>query len=173
MFLANPLELAPDSTVANCSLLFQANTFSAKQRSGTAFGRSARPSRKRLWVPRLSRRVLQPRSICDLNSPRAQRAQAFVAPNEESGEKVKVKPEKHEGGMSSAALEMVKKIKASQPPQAAVGAVGGLLSSDASKYFAFGQSQSDTADNKHKKSKREEGSIDNGEQKKKKKKTKE
>ncbi len=96
-----------------------------------------------------------------------------MAPIEESGDKVKAKQERHEEGMGSAALEMVKKIKAAQPPQVSAAAVGGLLSSDASKYFAFGQSQSDATEKKQKKIKREEGEVDGGEQKKKKKKTKE
>jgi hypothetical protein len=98
-----------------------------------------------------------------------QRAQAFVAPKEDSGDHSKVKQETREEGMGSAALEMVKKIKASQPPQAPAAAVAGLLPSDASKYFAFGHSQSDIAEKKQKKVKREEADVDGAEQKKKKK----
>ena len=97
-----------------------------------------------------------------------QRAQAFVAPNEESSEKVKGAA-KQEEGVGSAALEMVKKIKAAQALPSSAAASGGLVSDDASKYFAFGSTRQDAAETKHKKSKREGGDADGSEQKKKKK----
>lgn len=97
-----------------------------------------------------------------------QRAQAFVAPNEVSSEKFRGAV-KQEEGVGSAALDMVKKIKAAQAPPPSAGASGGLASDDASKYFAFGGTRQDAAGMKHKKSKREGGDADGSEPKKKKK----
>ncbi len=97
-----------------------------------------------------------------------QRAQAFVAPNEEAGDRSKhaVKLEENAG---SEAQEMVKKIKAAKAPFAASALGGGLLSGDASKYFAFGHAVHDGSEEKKKKSKREGGDGDAVIEKKKKK----
>jgi hypothetical protein len=98
-----------------------------------------------------------------------QRAQAYVAPNEDSGDKVKnsTNQEEKKGGD---ALEMVQKIKAARAPQSYSAA---LSSADAGKYFAFGHSQEVVAEKKHKKSKREGGDRDEVAEKTKKKKAKE
>jgi hypothetical protein len=98
-----------------------------------------------------------------------QRAQAFVAPNEEAGGRVK-KTLKHEETPNSEAMEMVKKIKAAKAPLAAAVLGGGLSSGDASRYFSFGHAPEEGAEKKHKKSKREgkdEGSGGDVERKKK------
>ena len=97
-----------------------------------------------------------------------QRAQAYVAPNEEAGDKVKNSANQEKTG--SDALEMVQKIKAARAPQSFNAA---LSSADAGKYFAFGHSQEGVAEKKHKKSKREGGDSDEVAEKKKKKKAKE
>ena len=95
-----------------------------------------------------------------------QRAQAFVAPVEEAGEKGRGAV-KQEGGGTDAS-EMIKKIKAAKAPlSAAAGA--GMLSGDVSKYFAFGQSQGGEREKKHKKLKREDGEEEGGASEKKKK----
>jgi hypothetical protein len=90
-----------------------------------------------------------------------------VAPNEEAGDRSKhaVKLEENAG---SEAQEMVKKIKAAKAPFAASALGGGLLSGDASKYFAFGHAVRDGSEEK-KKSKREGGDGDAVIEKKKKK----
>ena len=98
-----------------------------------------------------------------------QRAQAYVAPNEESGDKVKNSANQEEK-TGSDALEMVQKIKAARAPQSFNAA---LSSADAGKYFAFGHSQEVVAEKKHKKSKREGGDSDEVAEKKRKKKAKE
>jgi hypothetical protein len=98
-----------------------------------------------------------------------QRAQAYVAPNEDAVDRSKAAV-KQEAGMGSDALEMVKRIKAGKAAPSASAGAGGLVPADVSKYFAFGRSQEQESEQKAKKSKREESDGGSGGEKKKKKK---
>jgi hypothetical protein len=98
-----------------------------------------------------------------------QRAQAYVAPNEDAVDR-STAAVKQEAGMGSDALEMVKRIKAGKAAPSASAGSGGLVRADVSKYFAFGRSQEQESELKAKKSKREESDGGSGGEKKKKKK---
>jgi hypothetical protein len=104
--------------------------------------------------------------VCDADTL-LQRAQAFVAPNEDAADRSRAAV-KHEGGVNSDALEMVKRIKAGQAAQPAAAGAGALASSDVGKYFAFGRSEEQGSGHKVKKSKRDEGDGGSGREKKKK-----